>query len=72
MYELNSSRSSNDFERYFTSLFCSRLYKYLTKYIKLVAQKNQLARILKILGKFWPLQLKKRPFSRKISAVMLM
>ena len=34
------------------SLFSSRFYKYLTKYIKLVAQKEQLARILEILGKF--------------------
>ena len=40
------------FERYSMSLFSSRFYKYLTKYIKLVAQKEQLARILEILGKF--------------------
>ena len=47
-------------------------YKYLTKYIKLIAQKKQHARILEMLGKFWPFLLKKRAFRRKVGAVMLM
>ena len=54
------------------SLFSSRLYKYLAKYIKLVVQNKQLARILEMLGKFRPVLLKKRAFSRKIVDVMLM
>ena len=54
------------------SLFSSRFYKYLTKYMKLIAQKNQLARILEIIGKFRPFFffLKKRAFSGKMSDVM--
>ena len=47
-------------------------YKYLTKYIKLVAHKKEHARILEMLGKFWPFLLKKRAFRRKVGAVMLM
>ena len=42
------------------SLLSSRFYKYLTKYIKLVAQKKQLARILEILGKFRSFRLKSK------------
>ena len=41
-------------------LFSSWFYKYLTKYIKLVAQKKQLARILEILGKFRSFRLKSK------------
>ena len=52
------------------SLFSSRFYEYLTKYMKLIAQKKQIARILKIWEKFWPFLLKKRAFSRKMGAVM--
>ena len=48
----NSSRPSKVFERYNMSLFFSRFYKCLTKYIKLVAQKKQLSRVLEMLGKF--------------------
>ena len=68
----NSSQSSKVFERYGMSLFSSRFYNYLTKYIKFVAQKKQLTRILEILGKFRPLLLKRWAFSRKIGVVMLM
>ena len=69
----SSSRPAKVFERYgYMSLFPFRFYKYLTKYIKLVAQKKQLTRILEILGKCRPFLLKKRAFSRKIDAVMLM
>ena len=61
------------FERYGSmSLFSSRFYKYLTKYIKVDAQKKQFTRILEILGTFRPFLLKKQAFSRKIDAVMLM
>ena len=42
------------------SLFSSRFYKYIKKYIKLVAQKKQLARILEILGKFRSFVLKSK------------
>ena len=52
------------------SLFSSRFYKYLTKYIKLIAQKKQLAKILEIVGKFRPFLLKKQAFSRKMGAAM--
>ena len=52
------------------SLFFSGSYKYLTKYIKVIAQKNQLTTILEILGKFRPSLLKKWAFSRKIGALM--
>ena len=68
----NPSQPSKVFERYDMSLFSSRFYKYLRKYIKLVAQKKQLTRILEILGKFRSFLLKKQAFSRKTGAVMLM
>ena len=48
----SSSQPSKVFERYGMSLFSSTFYMYLTKYIKVAAQKEQLARILEILGKF--------------------
>ena len=52
------------------SLFSSRFYKYLTKYMKLIAQKKQLARILEILGTFRSFLSKKQAFSQKMGAVM--
>ena len=52
------------------SLFSSRFYKYLTKYMKFIAQKKQLAKSLEIVGKFRPLILEKISFSRKMGAVM--
>ena len=67
----NSSQPSKVFEGYPMRLFSSRFYKYFTKYIKLFAQKIQLAKILEILVKFQPFLLKKRGFSSKIAAVML-
>ena len=54
------------------SLFSSRFCKYLTKYIKFIAQKKQPARILEMLEKRRPFLLNKRAFSRKVGAVMLM
>ena len=54
----NSSQPSKVFEKYDMSLLSSRFYKYLTKFIKLVAHKKQLATILEILGKFQPFRLK--------------
>ena len=54
------------------NLFSSRFSKYLAKYIKLVWQKKQFTRIIKILGKFQSFLLKKPAFIKKIDAVMLM
>ena len=52
-YHMNSTEV-----RYGMNLFYSRFYKYLTKYIKLVAQKKQPEKILEMLGKCRPFLLK--------------